>query len=176
MMENTCASFLNVFTPTEIATLRGMGEQATEVRGSVENAPDSHRQCTVGWIEPQGWLGEKLSEAVEHINREFFGFDLGGFAEPFQYTVYREGGYYGWHMDKGNTVAPRKLSLTVQLSTPDEYDGGDFQIDNGSEILQIGREQGRVVAFPSWVLHQVTPVPRGTRRSLVVWVHGPAFK
>jgi len=177
MTENVVASFLNVFTPEEIAAIRLMGEGASASRGTVDNAPGSHRNCTVAWLNPEGWLADKLEDAVAHINQTFFGFELSGFAEAFQYTVYREGGWYGWHMDKGeNTVAPRKLSLTIQLSTPDEYDGGEFQINNGSEVLQFPREQGRVYAFPSWVLHQVTPVSRGTRRALVIWTHGPAFK
>ena len=177
MSENVVASFLNVFTPEEIAAIRLMGESASGLQGKVENAPRSHRNCSVAWLEPEGWLAEKLEEAIAHINEQFFGFDLEGFAEAFQYTLYREGGWYGWHVDKGeNTAAPRKLSLTIQLSAPDEYEGGEFQINNGSEVLQFGREQGRVLAFPSWVLHQVTPVSRGTRRSLVVWIHGAPFR
>ena len=176
MIENTCASFLNVFTEDEIASIRLAGERAAGLRGSVENAPASHRQCQVAWLEPEGWLGDKLDEVVQHINAEYFGFDIGGFAEAFQYTVYREGGYYGWHMDKGAGPAPRKLSLTIQLSAPDEYDGGDFEINNGSEMVSFGREAGRVIAFPSWVLHQVKPVSRGVRRSLVVWAHGEPFR
>ena len=175
MNENTCAMFLDVFTPEELAAIRLMGEGEAGLRGAVEHAPGSHRSCEVAWLNTEGWLGEKLADAIGHINDEFFGFDLGGFAEPFQYTVYREGGYYGWHMDKGATPQPRKLSLTLQLSAPDEYEGGDFEIHNGAEILTMGKECGRVFAFPSWVIHQVKPVKSGVRRSLVVWTHGPSF-
>lgn len=171
---NHCAAFLNVFTPEELSGIRLMGERQVELRGAVENAPDSHRNCSIAWLEPQGWLAGKLEEAIGHINAEFFGFDLGGFADPFQYTVYREGGYYGWHMDGGANA--RKLSLTLQLSGPDEYEGGDFLLHTGPEMVSMGRELGRVIAFPSWALHSVTPVSRGTRRSLVVWVSGEPFK
>lgn len=177
MRDNLCASFANVFTAEELASIRLMGESAMNVTGTVENAPDSHRSCSVAWLDPNGWLGEKLDEAIVRLNDELFGFDLEGFAEPLQYTCYREGGYYGWHMDKGeNTPAPRKLSLTLQLSGPGEYDGGDFQINTGSQVMEMEREAGRMFVFPSWVLHQVTPVSRGTRRSLVVWIAGPDFR
>ena len=171
---NHCADFLNVFTPEELSTIRLMGERQAGLRGAVENAPDSHRNCTVAWLEPEGWLAEKLEEVIGHINAEFFRFDLGGFAEPFQYTVYREGGYYGWHMDGGENS--RKLSLTIQLSEPEDYEGGDFLIHTGPEMVSMGRELGRVIAFPAWALHSVTPVSKGVRRSLVVWISGEPFK
>ena len=173
---NHCAAFLDVFTPEELSGIRLMGERQIGLRGAVENAPDSHRNCTVAWLDPEGWLAEKLEEVAAHINGEFFGFDLAGFADPFQYTVYREGGYYGWHMDMGDTRRePRKLSFTIQLSEPDEYEGGDFLLHTGPEMVSMGREWGRVIAFPAWALHSVTPVSKGIRRSLVVWASGEPF-
>lgn len=77
----------------------------------------------------------------------------------------------------------RKLSMTVQLTDPDEYKGGDFEIDRGphygisryykvSEIAQ----RGSIIVFPSFVPHQVTPVTEGVRESLVMWSIGPRWK
>jgi PKHD-type hydroxylase len=64
----------------------------------------------------------------------------------------------------------------VQLSAPEDYDGGQLELRDGDEIVSGPRDAGTIVAFPSWVIHRVTPVTRGLRRSLVVWVGGPPFR
>ena len=70
----------------------------------------------------------------------------------------------------------RKLSLVVQLSDPEDYEGGDLEIYTGHEPLVVKKKKGMTAFFPSYQLHGVTPVTKGTRYSLVVWVHGPAFR
>jgi PKHD-type hydroxylase len=82
---------------------------------------------------------------------------------------------YGWHQDYGAKVS-RKLSLTVQLTDPSEYEGGNLQIMTTGTPVNARKQRGLIVAFPSYVLHQVTPVTQGSRQSLVAWVSGPAFK
>jgi len=77
----------------------------------------------------------------------------------------------------------RKLSLTLNLTDPSEYDGGDLKFDFG-EHAESGqfhtceeiRPQGSMIVFPSFVPHCVTPVKRGTRYSLVCWSLGEPFK
>lgn len=87
------------------------------------------------------------------------------------------GGHYDWHLDRGGLgIAPRKLSAVIQLSDPNEYEGGDLQLYVGSEPTNIKKQKGLVVVFPSFVLHRVTPVTGGTRRSLVAWLSGPKFR
>tara|TARA_B100001175_G_C19044032_1_gene418788 strand:+ start:22 stop:354 length:333 start_codon:yes stop_codon:yes gene_type:complete len=106
-------------------------------------------------------------------------FDVSGFSEDLQYTRYNDDkSFYNWHIDSGVTKSehpPRKLSLTLQLSEPSEYEGGDFQI-NSSRLSTCPKEKGLVIAFPSYCLHQVTPVTKGIRRSLVVWLCGPPLR
>ena len=80
-----------------------------------------------------------------------------------------------WHQDYGFAIS-RKLSITVQLTDPSEYEGGNLQILTADEPANITRKRGMIALFPSYVLHQVTPVTRGSRQSLVAWVSGPAFK
>jgi PKHD-type hydroxylase len=76
----------------------------------------------------------------------------------------------------------RKLSMTINLSDPNDYEGGDLKIDTKSldeesvhNISEI-KPQGSLVVFPSYLYHQVTPVTKGTRYSLVVWCLGKPFK
>jgi PKHD-type hydroxylase len=90
-----------------------------------------------------------------------------------------EHGMYGWHVDMGpNTTSPcRKLSIVVQLSDPVDYEGGVLELQpSGSNVVRMRKQRGLVVAFPSWTLHQVTPVTQGDRQSLVAWISGPPFK
>jgi PKHD-type hydroxylase len=96
-----------------------------------------------------------------------------------QYTVYNGSAHsnYQKHLDVGRQFPNRKLSFSVQLSDDAEYIGGDLRfhyIKNQPEVAP--REKGTVVFFPSWIVHDVTPVTQGTRRSLVGWVNGPNFK
>ena len=113
------------------------------------------------------------------MNEKYYRFDLNGY-DMFQYTTYDKDGKYGWHMDtrldKGNDQQTRKLSMTLLLN--DDFEGGDFMINEGSEQkpTKVEMKKGRAIFFPSFMIHQVTPVTSGIRKSLVVWVVGPKFK
>ena len=117
-------------------------------------------------------------------NRNAFGFDLKMFTE-IQFTEYSEKdlGTYDWHHDTA-WVSPklfrRKLSLVIQLTDPDEYEGGRFEIskDDCTECPDPEKlkPKGTVIIFPSFLRHRVTPVTKGTRNSLVSWMEGPYFR
>ncbi|MEN8894547.1 MAG: 2OG-Fe(II) oxygenase [Yoonia sp.] len=76
----------------------------------------------------------------------------------------------------GLLARQRKLTLVLQLSTPQSYEGGDLQVMPSANVLTANRDQGCVRIFPSFSLHQVTPVTNGIRHSLTVWTHGPSFR
>jgi PKHD-type hydroxylase len=73
-------------------------------------------------------------------------------------------------------LLPRKLSFSLILSNPNEYIGGDFEILIGKKSSPIIQTRGRVIAFPSFVMHRVTPLTSGVRKSIVFWALGPKFK
>ena len=73
---------------------------------------------------------------------------------------------------RGST-AKRRLSATVQLSAPEDYDGGSLELRDGAAVRTATREAGSLVAFPSTTLHRVTPVTRGVRYALVAWYQEP---
>lgn len=123
----------------------------------------------------------KLSNVISEVNRTFFNFDLTGFYEPAQLGLYKSDtqGFYNWHTDcgKGDTSVPRKLSMVLMLDDPQSFKGGELQIKVfNDEPITLEQKKGRAWIFPSYVLHRVTPVTEGTRRSLVLWIGGPAFK
>lgn len=121
-------------------------------------------------------LYKVFHELIGKCNAEFYQFRLTEITEHIQYTVYNseDQGYYDWHIDMGPDKARRKLSLVCQLSDPSEYEGGELQINTGRVVIPE-KEKGTVILFPSYLLHRVTPVTKGTRRSLVLWIEGPAF-
>jgi PKHD-type hydroxylase len=142
------------------------------------------RASKIAWIgqKPELFhIWEKLANVVAEINRRYFHFDLTGFHEPMQLGVYTENqqGHYDWHTDAAPTdnSVPRKLSIAMLLSDPSEFEGGEFQVKTHSDTAQtLDTQKGRAWFFPSYTLHRVAPVTKGVRRSLVLWVGGPAFK
>lgn len=140
------------------------------------------RESNIIWIsekdEELHWVYSKLAGVAMSLNNQFFKFDLFGFCEDMQFTEYSApGGVYKEHMDRMPHGRSRKLSLVVQLTDPNEYEGGELLINLGAgERQAINKSQGTVVAFSSWIMHEVTPVTKGTRHSLVAWIGGPNFK
>lgn len=114
-------------------------------------------------------LSARIAEAVRSVNERFYRFETSG-NEPLQLAEYAVGDFYDWHLDIGpGKAALRKLSASVQLSAPDEYDGGELEIWGSGKT---DRAQGTLIVFPSYLLHRVVPVTRGVRRSLVAWFFG----
>lgn len=138
------------------------------------------RDSKVSWIQPSKEsepLYRHMTDIIVNLNSQFFKFDLDGFGEGFQFTKYEApAGKYDLHVDKAYGKGIRKLSVVVQLSDPADYEGGELCIQTSSNVQTMHKEQGYLVAFPSHVLHGVTPVTKGTRYSLVAWLTGPAFK
>lgn len=139
----------------------------------------SRRDSEITFLYRSGhteWMFRRLADTVRAANT-FFDFDLTCMGEGLQFTEYRSpSGKYDWHADSGPNMPVRKLSLTIQLTDPDDYDGGELELSPSGDPITMEKTRGRAFAFPSWTLHRVNPVTRGVRHSLVVWVAGPAFK
>jgi predicted 2-oxoglutarate/Fe(II)-dependent dioxygenase YbiX len=134
------------------------------------------RHCQIAWIAPYASLGLSVVKTLGNINKLWYRFDLDGRPfEPYQYTVYGVGDGYGWHIDCGS-LNRRKLSFTLQLSDPADYDGGELEIWTGAEPQVMPKEKGTLIAFPSFMLHRVKPVTRGVRKALVIWASGEPFR
>jgi PKHD-type hydroxylase len=139
------------------------------------------RKSDIKWIHPDEksfWVYEKITQFVKEANNTLWKFNIHSIIDSIQYTVYHEGGgHYDWHVDIGpNSINHRKISLTIQLSDPDEYEGGDLQIWTGGDFKTIERKQGCVIIFPSFLMHRITPITKGIRKSLVLWVGGDHYK
>jgi len=110
-------------------------------------------------------------------------------AETIQITRYKKGGFYGFHKDgRGDNLAAynrpdnhflhgnvRKLSMSILLN--DDYEGGGFEFATLNKIYTPDFDKlGSIMVFPSFMMHRVKPVTKGTRYSLVSWFLGPPFK
>lgn len=177
----------NAFTPDELSMLTAFGdgltaETATLKSGTPDDAIRKEIRITqTAWIAPSPqsqWIYDRVQRVARALNDRSYQFDLRGFSENLQYTIYNgtEGGHYGWHVDHGPLKVQRKLSLSVQLSDPSDYEGCNLEFQAGNKIETAPRTRGSVVAFPSYVLHRVTPCTRGTRKALVAWTTGPKLK
>lgn len=126
------------------------------------------------------WLYDLLFPLALEANEKLFGFDIDIVTDPIHYVIYPEdGGHLDWHMDVGAfAVNKRKLAMTVQLSDPKDYDGGEFQIWFGGKDghITLPREKGDVLIFPTFCMHRVTPITRGQRKVLVFWTGGRPFR
>jgi len=175
----------NAFTAQELNWLQSKARNA-EAEAQVGGAEESGginkmvRRSQVSWLQKtqdSAWVFEKLADVVASLNAQYYRFDLTGFGEALQLTNYNqaENGMYGWHQDYGGSIS-RKLSLVVQLADPSEYEGGNLQVMTSGQPQTVRKQRGLIAVFPSYVLHQVTPVTQGSRQSLVAWVSGPAFR
>ena len=172
------------FTEQELNWLQEQArkaDQQAQVGGDSQGAELAKvRRSQVSWLNKTpdtAWVFEKLGDVASRLNAQYFRFDLTGFGEPLQLTNYdqSEQGMYGWHQDY-NARASRKLSLVLQLTDPSQYEGGNLQVITSGQPQTVRKQRGLVAAFPSYVLHQVTPVTSGNRQSLVAWISGPAFR
>jgi len=183
----TCSEYYawwdNIFTDEELLSLKNIALYGKD-RGVVGNTGDENkvvRRTKIHWQSPNKdneWLYTKLSHVISELNRDYFRFDLSEISEPLQFCNYesKEKGHYDWHTDKTANRQTRKLSLVLQLSNPDDYEGGDLCLKTSPEDIVIKKKAGFITVFPSWTLHRVTPVTKGSRQSLVAWVSGPPFR
>jgi PKHD-type hydroxylase len=170
--------FTGIFSAQECERIVRLGQHRQQRVGSMMYAKPNIRKSTIAWIDIQAdsqWLYEKVWDTFQAVNR-WFKFDLFGLVDEIQFAKYAVGDRFGWHLDTGaGQTSTRKLSMSVQLSDDDEYDGGDLDLCACPQ-LDPRRRRGTIIVFPSFLAHQVTPVAQGTRYSLVAWAHGSPFK
>lgn len=188
-LTNTCMTLDDVFTEDELKNLDEYLSKFTTgnalLGGNLYSEDIRKSQTTMHKVnEDNKWFFDKIKSKISYINDNTYRFDLIGF-DFFQYTEYDDqNSHYDWHMDMylDSTLElhklTRKLSISLVLSDKDEYQGGEFQVVGPSfqEPVTIEQKKNRIIAFPSFLYHKVTPVYKGKRRSIVIWVLGPKFR
>lgn len=160
------------------------------------------RNSKNAWINSDHWVSGFIWHYVNKANRDNFLYDLNSIdGQHLQYTSYKEGQFYSWHNDAGlstcykpqaidnhheaiasdfinkNVETVRKLSIVMQLSNHDDYEGGNLQImDDGGKSYFAPRKKGTIILFDSRAQHRVLKVTKGVRKSLVGWIVGPRWR
>lgn len=175
--------FEQAFAPDEVRAILELARRFPTQTASVgtERAVQTGiRTSEVRWVPPtqdSAWVFQRLTDLIAPCNEARYGFDLTGMHEGLQVAEYRQGGFFSWHKDHGQGAhSIRKLSVSVLLSDPSEYEGGDMEFLAGPEIVCAPKALGTAIVFPSFVMHRVTPVTSGVRRSVVAWVSGPPYR
>jgi len=120
-----------------------------------------------------------IGKLAEEVNNAFFNYNI-SLIETLQYSVYNAPtGHYDWHIDamhKGEHGLTRKISFSIGLNDPDEYEGGELIVGApGMYETSFKLKKNQAIFFNSIVTHKVTPVTKGVRKTLVGWVKGPNF-
>eukprot|EP01052_Picozoa_sp_SAG31_P043619 SAG31_NODE_7323_length_1719_cov_1.064198_1_plen_374_part_10 len=180
--------FHNMLTVEECAAVRryrGLAAAGTVAGQETDEDPVGVLRSTkMQWLPRSAetnWLYKRVISVARKANRDAaWNYDSMSSTEDIQLSIYDANadppGHYDWHADviwspdssPARQGTARMLSLSVQLSDESEYDGGELQIG----LSNMTKEIGTAVVFPSFELHKVHPVLRGTRASLVVWIHG----
>jgi len=176
---NSYAFWEKVFTPEECEKIIKIAKNKGLIKGITRSKTDV-RECKICWLyssDDLDWVYRRITDIVLNLNDRFFQFDLHGLNEGLQFTNYKApSNKYGKHIDKSLDMIIRKLSLSIQLTDPKEYEGGELILYEEEKGIEMKKEQGTLVLFPSYMLHEVKPVTKGERNSLVAWVTGKQFK
>ena len=155
-------------------------EQGKIYHNDVKDYDQKRRDSTVSWIpfNKMQPMYDDLIYLIKKINRNHFGFSNNiQITEKAQVAEYSKGQFYHWHTDNSidmNTEPPvRKLSMTLLLNDPSEFEGGNLEIA-GKNLSPM--KQGHAAIFASFLQHRVIPVTKGVRKSLVVWFSGEPFR
>ena len=147
--------------------------------GYEDKTYEKYRSCRIHYPKHDTILPRLGRDYFHSLNNKFWKYDLEDVFE-FQLIKYDIGGNYNWHCDYGTAERPgliRKLSMSIQLTQPEEYHGGELQVvDYSNRTITIPTHLGTVVVFDSKLPHKVWPVAWGQRISLVGWANGPRFR
>ena len=186
LMANTTAP---IFSPAQCQDIINMGhKQKAEKalvgheKGITGGAYDTKKRITtISWIPFQEMpdMYKIIERTLFQVNGNHFGYEGVQISEPAQFTEYPKGGFYDWHMDAEvngiNEPPVRKISMTILLSNPSEFEGGTLEfMTEGNAPPDL--KQGQAIFFCSLIRHRVNKVKKGVRRSLVMWFGGPPFK
>ena len=131
------------------------------------------RRCRVVWVPSDNIrdVYQKVFAAIDLINSKHWNIKFDSL-NTAQFTEYGIFGHYSAHIDLGGKdIRNRKLSASVNLSDRGDYVGGKLWTWKGNPSDRLGA----ITVFPSYLLHKVTPVWWGKRRSLVFWATGEPF-
>lgn len=171
----------NLFSHSEVEKIKQLWDVERQREGKItgnKTLDHSIRKSKIIFIKADegAWIYDRLALACIMINAQKYQFSILGFQTQLQLTQYQIGDFYDWHLDFGSGKSSmRKLSITVQLSDPDEYEGGELELIRPDNKFIMPKTKGTAIIFPSYLAHRVLPVSSGVRLSIVGWIAGPPY-
>jgi SM-20-related protein len=168
------------------------GEVAATVRGADRSYAVDQQSRRTNWAEVSEETSSLVSERLMSLRKdvaEVFGIEVNDVQRP-QFLRYREGDFFAAHQDRGSDrkgaefAQQRQVSVVIFLNDEtnearsDTYEGGALTLfgllDSGDDRnvgLPVTGEAGSLIGFPSEMLHEVTPITRGERFTVVSWFY-----
>jgi PKHD-type hydroxylase len=181
-----------VLTPQQCNELITIGRTEPKINATIGTTDkitkldERYRKSIISWIPfaKAVPIYQVIRQWMEVTNNNYFGFDTVQLSEQAQYAEYYKDGFYNWHMDSNvemnNMPTVRKISMTLLLNDPKNFEGGDLELFCGetldSEKNKFKMKQGYAIFFASFLLHRVMPVIKGNRKSLVMWFGGSPLR
>jgi len=191
--DHICDQILNFGLSKEMGIALTSNKNLNDHKLEGLNKLFEYRNSNTGWLS-ENWIYKEIDPIIQRANKDAGWNYQWDRMEAAQFTKYEVGQYYHWHVDsldkpfedKDNNYfykKIRKLSMSLLLNDPNEYEGGDFEFDFSNVELGTVRhnlkelnKKGSIVVFPSDTYHRVVPVTKGIRYSLVIWFCGAPFK
>lgn len=148
---------------------------------TLDSAVEEKRVVGKAEINPSrdkySWLSDKILKAVTDYNKQHFNFDISAGVSQIDLLRYGSGGKYDWHQDVlWGKRTHRKITMIIQLSDSEDYQGGELQFKHRDVDMSEFRRRGSAFLFPSCLHHRIVPLTSGQRQSVVAWVNGLRFK
>ena len=158
-----CELLINTYSNDLKTAKVGKGKQRSSIRKTIGVGLE---------VEDTRDIYDKCVQSAAFANSQYWGFDIAS-SDQLQLLKYTKGSHYDWHLDIGSGAhINRKLSFIVPLSSPDDYEGGELIVKAGPKDTTLSLEQGKMILFPSFILHKVSRVLSGERYVLVGWFKG----
>lgn len=171
-------SYNNVFTKEECNEIISYSNNYIENHAS--HIEINMKMCYLLPDKKNNFIYDRIRKLVIETNMNIWNYNLYDFGEPIKFLEYNEkyNSQLKVHNDIGNVrgwESFRKLTIIVQLTDENTYEDCNLMIQNCDKLVTTNRNQGSIIIFPSFMMHQVTPITKGIRNSLVLWAYGPPF-
>ena len=171
-------SYNNVFTQNECNKIINYSNNYIE-----NHTSDIEIKIKMCYLLPDkkiNFIYDRIRKLVTETNINIWNYNLYDFGEPIKFLEYNEkyNSHLKIHNDIGNVrgwESFRKLTIIVQLTDENTYEDCNLMIQNSDKLVTTNKNQGSIIIFPSFMMHQVTPITKGIRHSLVLWAYGPPF-
>lgn len=169
-----------VLSTAEVAELQRTLQSADWSDGAATSGGQATQRKQNRQLTAATPLGEKLGPIIRRaLERHplFIAAALPHQILPPLFNCYENAGHYGNHVDNAiqrdpnrQTAVRTDVSVTVFISAPEDYDGGELVVEDAYGTHEVKLPAGDAIVYPSTSLHRVEPVTRGSRLAAVTWI------